>query len=137
MHDGADEQARAVLPFLQDYAQVECSWNNKKQAYDAEIQIARWENCREQGYIVYLVHLPTTRQMNIAFFEHRNSDCICAVQWEQWAMNSITIETARFPQDIYKDEYGCVSHTVNYGEVLAMAKWISKELEAFWKACEA
>ena len=91
--------------------------------------IARWENCREQGYVV---HLRTPKNtLHIAFFEHRNSDSICAIRWEEQSINSPTIETAKFNGQCYKDKYD-VSFEVNYGEVVKMADWILSELTAYW-----
>jgi len=137
LDDGADAQSRAVLAFLQEASSlVEESWNPQWDRYDAEPEVARWSNCREQGYVVSLYHSGNSRQLNIAFFEHRNSDAICAVKWEQWFGNAPTIETADFGDDVYKDKWD-VSHKVGHGEVVAMAKWIREQFEAFWKECGA
>ncbi len=70
------------------------------------------------------------RQINIAFFEHRNSDSICAIKWEQSTINSPTIDTMQ-TDEIYKDKWD-ISKTVDYGEVSEMANWIEKELIKFW-----
>jgi len=129
LNDGANHQAKAVLAFIQDIT-IEESWNEKKRDYDAEINVARWENCREQGYVLMLRSKNYCRQLNIAFFEHRNSDAICAVKWEQSTMNTPNISDAKFG-NVYKDKYD-VSHTVNYGQVLEMAEWIEKTLLEFW-----
>lgn len=116
--------------FLQDMT-IEDSWSDDRREYLAKPTVARWENCREQGYIVSLA--TNVRQLNIAFFEHRNSDSICAVMWEQSSMNSITIENARFG-DVYKDKFD-VSHKVGYGRVLEMANWINEQFCVFWNQC--
>lgn len=128
LSDGANYQARATLMFLQGEGDIIESWNG--QSYEAEIQIARWENCREQGYVVSLVN-KLNEQINIAFFEHRNSDKICAVKWEQASINALTIDTAEFG-DVYKNKHD-LSHSVNYGKAYEMAKWIFKELKTHWK----
>lgn len=132
LKDGANYQARAVLMFLQSYANIEESWNDEYRRYDAEIKVGRWENCREQGYIVSLVNSKRV-QLNIAFFEHRNSDQISAIKWEQLSLNTITIDTAVFG-DVYKDKYD-TSHEVSYGQVSEMAYWIKEELSEFWNEC--
>ncbi len=76
MLDGADYQARAVLAFLQSNDNlIEDSWNTERGKYEANINIGRWENCREQGYVLSMMS-QNRRQINIAFFEHRNSDSI-------------------------------------------------------------
>ena len=102
LQDGANYQARATLMFLQRNANIESSWNKECKCYDAEIKVARWENCREQGYIVSLCSkkFGGGEQLNIAFFEHRNCDNICAVKWEQNSINSITINDAETPSNV-------------------------------------
>lgn len=129
LQDGANHQARATLMFLQANSNIEQSWNSEFRRYDAEINVARWENCREQGYVVSLVN-KNSEQINIAFFEHRNSDAICAVKWKQLSINSLTIANADFG-DIYKDKYD-VSHSVGYGKAKEMAEWIIEELTSHW-----
>ena len=138
MRDGAGAQARAVLAYLQVKEGVESSWSDDGKRYMAEPKIARWENCREQGYVISLYHhggrLGSSTQLNIAFFEHRNSDSICAVLWCQSTMNSPTIDTAQFGE-VYKTKWE-VSHEVGYGKPADMADWISNELDGFWAECE-
>lgn len=129
-NDGANHQAKAVLSFLQNMT-IEDSWNKETKEYDADIKVARWENCREQGYVISLRSKNRSKQLNIAFFEHRNTDKICAVKWNQLTMNSPTIDTAVFG-DIYKDKYD-TSFDCGYGEILEMSEWIKNELEVFWK----
>ncbi len=130
LQDGANYQARAVLAYL-EHDGIEESWNDEHKQYDAKPEIARWENCREQGYIVSMRSKTGHKQINIAFFEHRNSDSICAIEWEQASINSLTIDTAKF-QGVYKNKYD-VSHSENYGECLKMATWIWDRLIHFWK----
>jgi len=73
MQDGANWQARAVLAVVQDLLGegIADSYNKEYHCYTHEFKVGRWENCREQGYVVSL-HVGT-EQLNIAFFEHRNS----------------------------------------------------------------
>lgn len=129
LDDGACAQARAVLAMLSHFT-IESSWNPTTHRYDAEINVGRWENCREQGYILSLV-APWSKQLNIAFFEHRNSDSICAIKWEQFSMTSITIDTAVFG-DVYKTKWD-VSHTVDYGHIVEMVEWIRTQFTEFWE----
>lgn len=132
MNDGANYQAQAVLAFLRPLSNIESSWSDELHRYTANVEIARWENCREQGYVVSLKTQDYSRQLNIAFFEHRNSDSICAVKWEQVTLNSPTIDTAVFG-NIYKDKYD-VSHKVGPGEASEMADWIAEQFTAFWES---
>ena len=129
LQDGASQQARATLMFLQGLGNVEESWNTEWKTYDSEIKVARWENCREQGYIVSIKDKKHD-QLNIAFFEHRNSDNIHAVKWQQNSMNSLTIGNAIFGE-VYKDKYD-TSFSTGYGEALKMAEWIFEQLSDFY-----
>jgi len=129
-NDGANYQAQAVMAFLKNIT-IEESWNDDARKYDAEIKVSRWENCREQGYVICMRTKDYSKQINIAFFEHRNSDNICAIKWEQITTNAPTIDTAEFG-DVYKDKYD-VSHSVGYGEIPSMSEWITNELEEFWE----
>lgn len=132
--DGANHQAQAVLAFLKYRGDIESSWNKESKRYDAEVQVSRWENCREQGYVVMLkAKFGKVRQLNVAFFEHRNSDNICAIKWEQWTTNAPTIDTAKFGGKVYNDKYD-VSHDVGPGKADEMAQWIHDELTKFWDA---
>jgi len=69
--------------------------------------------------------------LNIAFFEHRNSDELCAVKWGQCLMNSPTINTAKFGDKVYTDKYD-VSHSTSYGKAMEMVEWIANELEEYF-----
>lgn len=131
LQDGAHYQARAVLAYLQGIYStgIDASWNHETKSYDANVQIGRWENCREQGYVISMCN-PRYEQINIAFFEHRNSDAICAISWLQKSINSLNIDNAEFG-NIYKDKWD-ISHSVGYGEALKMAEWIMDQLMDHW-----
>jgi hypothetical protein len=123
-----NHQAKAVLAYLEMYDGVEPSWDQDAKFYQG-VNLAEWHNGRERGYVVMFTN-PKREQLNIAFFEHRNSDRICALAWVQNTLNPPTIETAKFG-DLYKDKYD-VSHSANVGEAMAMADWIYEQLCAHW-----
>lgn len=132
--DGANRQAQAVLAFVQYLIGdgIEESWSDEWKRYEADIEVARWENCREQGYILSLRAPQYGRdQLNIAFFEHRNSDNICAIKWHQWGLNTLTIDTADFGDECYSDKYD-TSFDVGYGEAFKMAEWIVDQFTTHW-----
>jgi len=128
MNDGANYQAQAVLACLR-WRTIEDSW--KGHEYTANVEVARWENCREQGYVAMLKTGKDYEQLNIAWFEHRNSDQICAVKWEQNTINAPTIDTADFKGKVYKDKYD-VSHLVGCDQFVEMADWIWEQFEAHY-----
>jgi hypothetical protein len=131
--DGANHQAQAVLAYLRQSSGIEDSWDDKAGKYLAEPRVDRWHNCREQGYVVQMRSRDYSRQLNIAFFEHRNSDSICAVRWEQTTTNPPTIDTMPTDNKFYKSKWD-VSHSVGYGEPAKMAEWVLQELQQFWRS---
>ena len=130
--DGADAQSRAVLAYLSGHDGIECSWDNEGKRYLAAPEIARWHNCREEGYVVSMRGYAHQKQINIAFFEHRNSDDICAIKWNQVTINPPTIDTMDTKGTIYKDKYD-LSHRETFGHPQEMADWIYNQLSLFWE----
>ncbi len=132
-NDGAGRQAQAVLAMFQQLLGdgIESSWNDEYKRYDADIKVARWENCREQGYVLMLVSKNWSKQLNIAFFEHRNSDQLCAIRWHHLTINSPTIDNAMFGDECYSDKWD-TNYDVPYGQAMEMAEWINDEFETFW-----
>lgn len=126
---GPKAAANAVLAYLEHHDGVESSWNETTKAYDARLTIADWHNCREQGYVISSIH-PEKTQLNIIVFEHRNSDSICMVKWNQSTLNPPTIDTAEFG-DVYQTKYD-VSESFAYNQPYEAAQWIHEEFEAFW-----
>lgn len=134
LNDGAHPSARAILMLMQ-WFDIEESWSDERKEYLAEIKVARWENCREQGYVLTLIAPYDSKnkhkQLNIAFFQHRNSDSNHAIRWVQdVSINTPTIDNAQFG-DVYKDKYD-TSHSTSYNEIYEMSVWIQNELKKFW-----
>lgn len=128
LKDGADRQARSVLPFIDE--NIESSFKDGN--YQANVEVGRWENCREQGYVISLRGQDFSRQINVAFFEHRNSDDIHAIKWEQTTLNTPTIDGLPSDHSFYNDKYG-TDYRVGYGAVLEMAQWVNGVLNDFWE----
>lgn len=128
--DGANSQAQAVLAYLRGNSGIECSWDRESGQYLAEPEVDRWHNGRERGYVVHMRGHMYNNQINIAFFEHRNSNAICAVMFEAFTMNPPTL--ADIPEGVYLDKSD-TSYDVGYGEAAKMANWINQQLIDFWK----
>lgn len=129
--DGANPQAQAVLAYLAGFGGIEESYEDRR--FLAEPTVARWYNCREQGYVVSMRSRRGNRQINIAFFEHRNSDGICALEWEQVTTYGNPPNLSDMPRDLpwFEDKYA-VSHEEEWGRAAEMAHWIFDRLTAFW-----
>ena len=63
--DGANWQAQAVLAYVRAYSSwaLDGTWDDEAKKYMATLDVGRFENCREQGYIL---NTPT----NDMVFEH-------------------------------------------------------------------
>lgn len=88
MQDGANYKARAIMCLIQGrITEVkECMKGINK---DVAVHIGRFENCREQGYVLSLFYKGQFIK-NYAFYEHRNSDQMCLLM-----SDTLTINTPR------------------------------------------
>jgi hypothetical protein len=84
LYDGANWQAQCVLAYLRGHL-----YNFKH-----DLEVTRYDNCREQGYIFYM--RIGSKQTNVAVYEHRNSDALCIVSNEKLTFN------APLSQDIWE-----------------------------------
>ena len=125
-HYRISAQAKAVKAYLESYDGVEATWDGN--AY-ADVSIAPWFNGRERGYVLSMSkNGRDLKQLNIAFYENRNSDNICVLAWEQWSMNPLTIDTAIFP-----DGYHGSIEYFGYGKAREVAEDIYERLTEFWE----
>ncbi len=121
---GIQWQAHAVLVYLVQNFSFEdrphCIMNTSP-----------WYNGRECGVCVSLwIH---GKNHHIAWFEHRNSDNLCALAWESPCdINPPTAhdcEIAYNGKDKWHADFSC-----NCGEIWAMAEWVHEKLESIIKA---
>lgn len=127
MQDGAGYQARAVLAALQGMGEIEDSWDNTFKCYKADIKVARWDNGREQGYVVSLRNSHND-QLNICFAEHRNSDAIALVKWYQTMLNDPNIDNSDYVQGQH------VTNSFLHGDYVSAAAWVFDNLKVHWEA---
>lgn len=101
LDDGANWQAQCVLAYLRGHL---CD-------FEHELEVTRYENCREQGYIFYM--RIGGKQMNVAVYEHRNSDGLCIV-----SNNKLTVDVP-LSQDIWETMKDKWDTTANFacGEI--------------------
>jgi hypothetical protein len=117
-NDGASAQSKATLAFLQD------ELSNDQLDKLSQIDFGRWQNCREQGYVVSVSI--NDNQLNIAFFESRNSDSIVVWKWYQVErLNLVNLNTA-----ILDDKE---DHWLPFGQCHEMAEWIHEQINNFIK----
>jgi hypothetical protein len=134
-HDGADHQSQAVLSMVRYLIGdgIESSWDAEWKRYSAEPKVTRYDNGREQGYIIFMRSKGYKNQINLAFYEHRNSDSIYVQQ-----NDAVTFNAPTAPQ-IYegmKDKWECAA-SYGFGEIEKTARFIVEALKAFWDANDA
>jgi len=137
LDDGANKQSQAALCMLQYLIGdgIEESWDKESGRYRAEPNVSRWHNCREQGYVVSLRSKDFSRQINVAFFEHRNSDELHCIHWEQVTTNPPTIDDVLKVEGVYESKHS-TNFCVKHGEVTLMAEYIVPLLISFWMATD-
>lgn len=87
LNDDANWQAQCVLAYLREHLND----------FEHELEVTRYDNCREQGYIFYMrIFDNGMHQMNVAVYEHRNTDALCIVSNEKSTLN------APLSQDIWE-----------------------------------
>lgn len=128
MNDGAAWQAQMVLAYVRahEMSATDCTWNGDY--YDCEIKVGRYENDREQGYVFVVRVLPhcsldgETHQLNLAVYEHRNSDNIVVLSRElftgdtpTWAeMTEGRKDKYDYDKDFrYNEAFECGEYVIN------------------------
>lgn len=130
---GIGRQALAVAAFANVGSpdggwQPERAWDGKRYACTGRLR--PWYNGRERGVVFQFTEQDNQfcgPQLNVAVFEHRNSDAICAVSWvSEWELQAPSVEDV--PDGIYETKWD-VSHEVGCGQVREMADWVLRQFE--------
>jgi hypothetical protein len=61
-------------------------------------------NCRERGFVLTF-RCENGEAENIVFFEHRNSDQLCAIRWRGLPPISCAARYDDIPEENYRDKY--------------------------------
>ena len=140
MEDGANWQAQAVLAFIRSHTMmaVEKTYNKLNNRYDVDIQVGRYENCREQGYVFTINFVGEDKetgkrhfyQRNYAVYEHRNTDRLCVL-----ISNTGTINTPGI-DEMWKDKgenpRSCdYDEDFDYGQIVECGRYILTDMANF------
>lgn len=134
LNDGACWQAQAVLAYLRSHETnaIEETWNAQAKAYDLNIEVGRFENCREQGYVfsIFIANFESKdggrHQRNWAVYEHRNSDDICVLISDTFTINTPSIDE----MFCGRDKWG-TDETFNYDEIVPCGRLLINQMQAF------
>lgn len=124
LNDGANYQAQAVLAWLRGriYEVQNATVDNK--GCDFDVDVVRYNNYREQGYIVSLYNTKKDCSTHYAFYEHRNSDSICIVKFKK---NNCLTPTEENVWNSMEDKYD-YTKSFGYGKVKECAEWIIDDM---------
>lgn len=128
MNDGADWQAQSVLAYLRAMKvnAVDKSWNKEFHKYDASVEVGRYENCREQGYIFSVQY--KGKQRNYCVYEHRNSDDICVVVFDGVTINTPTLKMVC---DAMEDNKWNYTKAFPCGQIMECGNYILDDMNKF------
>lgn len=127
MTDGANWQAQCVLAYLRSMGKSEVeylTWNKEKHRAEGELQVGRCENCREQGYVFTLTY-GAKQLVHFWVYEHRNSDELCVFEFEDFFINTPTINNIPM-----KDKYD-VTMSFSCGNIVSCGEWIVKRIKEY------
>lgn len=137
MNDGACQQAQMVLAYLRGYNESILDageYNKTCQEYDASLEVGRFENCREQGYVFTIrSRKHPDRQGNWWVYEHRNVDHVVVVFLNKRTINTPTLDD--FCEAIGDDKYN-VTKDFKY-DIMACCEWLKQEMTDWLQDCYA
>lgn len=129
MNDGACWQAQAVLACLRYEVKTNLyKFGDGQDAHEPIVQIGRYENGREQGYVVRLMIDEIIPMASYCFYEHRNSDQICVIQFQSAGYDTPSLDTiwlGRENKYDYDKEFG-------YAHIEDCAEYIINDMKRRW-----
>lgn len=132
-HLGDDRStiAQCVLIAVGRYhGDVENSWSKEQERYLAKPTVSLWYNGREQGY--FLSVKKGEEQLNIFFFEHRNSDDIIIKYFIGHMEQQDIYQIDDLPDGVYKDKYH-YDMSFRYNQPIEAAEAIQSLFEDFYE----
>lgn len=113
LNDGANWQAQCVLSYIRSHNPFSGT---------IEIQVGRFENCREQGYVFTLVK--NFQQIrHYAVYEHRNSDELIVLIQNGFSLNTPNVE---FFESNNKYDY---DKSFKCGEIVECGEYILNDMK--------
>lgn len=85
LDDGANYKAQAILAIIRGYREEIAEVANNPE--NVMVNVGRFENCREQGYVFSLWYEYKFIK-HYAVYEHRNSDNICVLISDKYTTNT-------------------------------------------------
>lgn len=127
LNDGANWQAKCVLNYLQSmYSSIlDKTYVADYGYYKANIEVGRFENCREQGYVFSLRY--KFKQKNYCVYEHMNSDNLIVLINDTYTINTPTLDEMWAGK---KDKWD-YDKDFKYGQILECGNFIAEDMKKF------
>lgn len=138
MDDDANWQAQAVLAYLRSHTSwiLDESYDTNRKDFLANLEVGRFENCREQGY-VFTIYFKSNAK-NYTVYEHRNSDSLCIMITDVLSMNTPTLDQLfKSREKLLKEEhpneelnkYNMYNQEFSYGAIVDCGDWIVNDMK--------
>lgn len=127
MDDGANWKAQAILAIIRGrlYDVIDSTFDKDYyDKYHANVNVGRYENCREQGY-VFTLSYDGKQIKHYAVYEHSNSDQICILCQTGVSMNTPNADFMFGPN---RGKYD-VDKSFSYNQVMEAADWIINDMK--------
>lgn len=124
MNDGANWQAQAVLAYIRALT-FRVREATHRLITDPEIEVGRYENCREQGY-VFRLRIGCEVIRNYAVYEHRNSDSLIVLKSDRNTINTPSVDDM---WDGRESKYD-YDKGFSYGQIIECGEYILEDMEA-------
>lgn len=137
LNDGANYKVQAIcclmklaidkishVVYKKEEELKERNWYYDDEYFEERIEIGRYENCREQGYIFSLKY-GFNAIVHYCVYEHRNSDNICIIKFKGQFTNTPTLEQV---WEGRKDKWD-YDKSFSYNEIYECYEWIENDME--------
>ena len=85
-------------------------------------------NCREQGFVISV--MVGSQTLHLAFFEHRNSDELCALKWKGGGHIAGGWRPGDIPEGVFPDKWTHAA-TWPYMSIVDATEWAMRQIETF------
>jgi len=130
-----NSQAAKFLTFIEnELPEVDFDSPPEDKDWSIDFQIRPYTNCREQGFVLSARQLSggkATPVHHFVWYEHRNSDSLCVIYWEDkvspYAADSLT--AADIPEEVFPDKYS-YTKSFKWGDFGSAWSWFREQLSA-------
>lgn len=107
------------------------------QRVDAEVEESEhlwmttspYTNCREMGFVLSVIGFGKVDTLNLCFYEHRNSDSLCAIKWRGQLPIDGGCRAEHIPTEVFPNKWSPTMEW-GHGKLWEAAAWAVEEINA-------